>query len=131
MSILQLYVLPTGRTYLIDKTWLILDTTHAEFGHWTLVRSVKHAAEGSTEDERGESYKVFNERPLSEDIVRYCIQDVHFLPRLWAHYNGRLTPTWRRRVELGPIERVTQSQSANYRPHGRQKALAPTGWGTL
>jgi exonuclease 3'-5' domain-containing protein 1 len=32
--------------------------------------------------ERGGSYQVFNERPLSEEIRRYCVQDVHLLPRL-------------------------------------------------
>ena len=32
--------------------------------------------------ERGRSYEVFNARPLSEDILLYCIQDVHFMPKL-------------------------------------------------
>ncbi|KAJ6779705.1 hypothetical protein PWT90_07316 [Aphanocladium album] len=45
--------------------------------------------------ERGGSYKVFNHRPLSKEILQYCVQDVHFMPRLWAYYNGKMTPQWR------------------------------------
>jgi exonuclease 3'-5' domain-containing protein 1 len=30
----------------------------------------------------GGSYEVFNERPLREEIRRYCVQDVHLLPRM-------------------------------------------------
>lgn len=81
--------------------------------------------------ERGGSYRVFNERPLSNDILRYCIQDVHFLPRLWASYNFKLTPTWWSRVKEASTKRVTESRSASYVSHGKQKALAPTGWASL
>lgn len=76
----------------------------------------------------GGSYTVFNERPLSQEIVHYCIQDVDFLPRLWARYDGRLTPTWRQRVKTASQDRVSQSQSATYVGHGRHKTLAPAGW---
>ena len=88
--------------------------------------------------ERGGSYEVFNKRPLSKEIVRYCTQDVHFLPRLWASYERKLTlmcpsrscrcSPWWQRVKVASAERVTQSQSASYNPHGKQKALAPAGW---
>lgn len=81
--------------------------------------------------ERGGSYSVFNERPLSNEILRYCIQDVHFLPRLWAYYNCKLTPTWRSRVKEASTRRVTESQSASYVSHGKHKALAPAGWASL
>ncbi|KAL4934844.1 ribonuclease H-like domain-containing protein [Aspergillus oleicola] len=33
--------------------------------------------------ERGGSYEVFNTRPLAEEIIEYCVQDVRFLPKLW------------------------------------------------
>ncbi|KAH6714540.1 exonuclease [Leptodontidium sp. MPI-SDFR-AT-0119] len=41
--------------------------------------------------ERGGNYEVFNVRPLHEDVLSYCIQDVHFMPKLWRHYNSKLT----------------------------------------
>lgn len=78
--------------------------------------------------EYGGSYRVFNERPLSMDIIRYCIQDVHYMARLWANYNGKLTTDWRTRVNLASSERVKESHSANYKPHGMHKSLAPEGW---
>uniref|UniRef100_A0A8H7N072 3'-5' exonuclease domain-containing protein n=1 Tax=Bionectria ochroleuca TaxID=29856 RepID=A0A8H7N072_BIOOC len=81
--------------------------------------------------EHGGSYKVFNERPLPKEIVRYCIQDVHFLPRLWTFYNRKLTSKWWQRVKVASTERVAQSQSTSYVGHGRQKALAPAGWLSL
>lgn len=81
--------------------------------------------------ERGGSYAVFNERPLSKEIVQYCAQDVHFLPRLWEQYNRKLTPKWALRVMLAVDARVKESQSAGYVPHGRQKALAPPHWDSM
>lgn len=78
--------------------------------------------------ERGGSYQVFNHRPLSEDIVQYCIQDVHFMPRLWAHYDGNLSSEWRERVETASNERITLSQSQSYVSHGKHKALGPRNW---
>ncbi|KAH6656033.1 ribonuclease H-like domain-containing protein [Truncatella angustata] len=78
--------------------------------------------------ERGGSYKVFNERPISEAIKLYCVQDVKFLPRLWSHYNSLLTVQKREKVRLASSERVRESQSLDYQSHGRQKALIPKGW---
>jgi exonuclease 3'-5' domain-containing protein 1 len=78
--------------------------------------------------EHGGSYKVFNERPLSKEILHYCAQDVHFLPRLWEHYNRKLTPTWRQRVTKATKARVVESQSNSYVAHGKHKALAPPDW---
>jgi exonuclease 3'-5' domain-containing protein 1 len=78
--------------------------------------------------ERGGSYKVFNDRPLREEIREYCVQDVHFLPRLWDCYNRKLSQTWRKKVTEATMGRVDESQSSNYVPHGQHKALAPLGW---
>ena len=78
--------------------------------------------------ECGGSYSVFNDRPLSEEISRYCIQDVQFLPRLWRAYDRKLTPKWRQRVTEGSMDRVVESQSKTYMPHGKHKALGPASW---
>ncbi|EFX04585.1 3'-5' exonuclease [Grosmannia clavigera kw1407] len=60
---------------------------------------------------QGRRRHAFNERPLSEDVRRYCIQDVQFLPQLWEYYNSRLTRAWRKRVRRASGERVTLSQA--------------------
>jgi exonuclease 3'-5' domain-containing protein 1 len=75
--------------------------------------------------ERGGSYEVFNIRPLSNDIIMYCIQDVQFLPRLWQTYNSKLTWNWAIMVEEATKERVRSSKTDSYVPNGPHKALGP------
>lgn len=76
----------------------------------------------------GGSYKVFSQRPLSEEILRYCIQDVHYMPRLWAFYASKMTSKWWKKVESTSMERIRQSQSSRYVSRGKSKAGAPRGW---
>lgn len=78
--------------------------------------------------DRGGSYMIFNERPLSKDIIQYCVQDVELLPSLWIEYRRKLTPNWKIRVEAESMNRVRRSISPSYQPHGKTKAMAPTGW---
>lgn len=91
-------------------------------------RTVKEQGVKLFAPEHGGSYQVFNGRPLSKEITSYCVQDVQFLPRLWSYYNAKLTNVWEKRVLDGSKERVTLSQTAGYNGHGKQKALAPSGW---
>ncbi|RWA07056.1 hypothetical protein EKO27_g8046 [Xylaria grammica] len=79
--------------------------------------------------EKGGSYEVFNRRPLSEKIVIYCVQDVHYLPRLWDLYNGKLTATWKDKVRDETKDRVAQSQTSNFNAEGGGMTLPPVGWG--
>lgn len=37
--------------------------------------------------DRGGAYEVFNIRPMKQEIVDYCIQDVTFLPKLYDEYS--------------------------------------------
>jgi exonuclease 3'-5' domain-containing protein 1 len=78
--------------------------------------------------ERGGSYEVFNLRPLAQDIMQYCVQDVQFLPRLWQKYNRKLSPRWTAKVEAEVKNRVLISKSATYNGKGRHMALAPKDW---
>ena len=78
--------------------------------------------------EKGGRYEVFNERPLPDEIMAYCAQDVRILPRLWARYNSKLTDAWREKIVAESNSRVKQSQSPNYNGKGRHMALAPSGW---
>jgi exonuclease 3'-5' domain-containing protein 1 len=77
--------------------------------------------------ERGGRYEVFNDRPLPKEIIQYCVQDVQFLPRLWAHYQGRLSAHSVSKVRAATEERVLLSQSKHYNGHGKDKAMAPAG----
>lgn len=75
--------------------------------------------------EHGGSYDVFNCRPLSDEVRKYCMQDVQFLPLLWLHYSSKLTQNWRRKVEDATNDRIKLSQSANFNGKGRHMALGP------
>lgn len=99
--------------------------TSAENRVWTATKEkgMKHFL-----PDKGGRYEVFNERPLAEDLVQYCVQDVQFLPRLWAWYHSLLSPSWAGRVRAEEEARVLASQSVGYRGHGRHKALAPAEW---
>ncbi|KAK6852904.1 ribonuclease H-like protein [Apiospora arundinis] len=46
----------------------------------------------------GVSYVVFKKRPLSPEILAYCVSDVYYLPRLKEKYWNELSETWRGRV---------------------------------
>jgi exonuclease 3'-5' domain-containing protein 1 len=102
----------------------------------SLTASEKQAWEGVKEKgrnlfapERGGSYEVFNARPLSNDMLLYCIQDVQFMPKLWQHYNSKMTPGWAEKVHKATKERVDLSQTATFNGDGKHMARGPLGWG--
>jgi exonuclease 3'-5' domain-containing protein 1 len=69
------------------------------------------------------------ERPLAEEVRRYCVQDVEFLPRLWVDYALRLSPVWKRRVRKASRERVERSWTEEgFGGEGKDMELAPEGW---
>lgn len=75
--------------------------------------------------ERGGSYAVFEARPMAEELVRYCVQDVRYLPRLWAIYETRLASAWRGKVAIATMDRIVLSQSVGFNGKGRHMALGP------
>ncbi|KAL3147995.1 hypothetical protein ABBQ38_014291 [Trebouxia sp. C0009 RCD-2024] len=75
--------------------------------------------------ERGGAYEVFNIRPMKQEIVDYCIQDVTFLPKLYDEYSQGMTRAWEVRLSKEASNRVAVCQQSTYIPNGRQKALAP------
>ncbi|KAK4122761.1 hypothetical protein N657DRAFT_691238 [Parathielavia appendiculata] len=78
----------------------------------------------------GGRYEVFSERPLKEEIMRYCVQDVQFLPSMWAYYEPKLTPDWEERVRKAERDRVALSLAPEFFG-GKHMALAPEGWSSL
>ncbi|KAI1436675.1 ribonuclease H-like domain-containing protein [Xylaria sp. CBS 124048] len=74
---------------------------------------------------KGGSYKAFNIRPMNADLETYCVNDVVFLPVLRKEYLARLDHTWRFKVAREATNRVIESQSPGYDPHGASKSLGP------
>ena len=73
----------------------------------------------------GGSYQVFNLRPMLREIIEYCTQDVVYLPPLWRTYTQKISKNWMRKVDDETKERVRDSQTASYEPHGRHKTQSP------
>lgn len=77
--------------------------------------------------EKGGTYEVFLRRPLSKAMQRYCAEDVLKMPPLLCFYAARITATTylAHQVAEEALRRVRLSQSPNYNPHGKQKAVGP------
>ena len=91
-------------------------------GSWKLA---KEKGERLFKPEYGGSYEVFNQRPIPEEIVDYCVGDVQCLRELRDKFWGSRDLQWRDLVEEESRKRVAASQRSEYQPHGRDKALAP------
>jgi exonuclease 3'-5' domain-containing protein 1 len=72
----------------------------------------------------GGSYEIFNQRPIPDDIILYCVGDVQYLPTLWDRFQ-RNTNRWRDLVSEETRKRVAASQQPEYQPRGRDRTLAP------
>jgi len=79
----------------------------------------------------GGSYAVFNERPLSEIVQSYCIQDVLHLPGLWSLYSCKLSKKTWVSVRDATQARIEESQGSHFNGKGQHMALSPwLGWPT-
>ncbi|RYN16026.1 hypothetical protein AA0117_g13401 [Alternaria alternata] len=85
----------------------------------------KIAGEKLFKAEHGGSYEVFNKRPLPEDIIAYCAGDVQCLPELRNKFWGTRSQEWRDLVREETKRRVASTHMPDYRPYGKDKALAP------
>ena len=95
---------------------------HVEMSSWT---RAKQAGIRLFAPDRGVSYEVFNERPMSQAIIQYSIQDVKYLPQLYDAYAEDISPAWHAKLSREATRRVAVCQDATYQPNGRQKAIAP------
>ncbi|KAM0798930.1 ribonuclease H-like domain-containing protein, partial [Usnea florida] len=91
----------------------------------TAWKATKESGRSRFDSKLGGSYQVFNCRPILHDIIEYCTQDVVYLPRLWRAYTQKISKKWMRKVEDETRERVRESQTASYEPHGKHKTLSP------
>ncbi|KAM0817497.1 putative 3'-5' exonuclease domain-containing protein [Seiridium cardinale] len=74
--------------------------------------------------ENGGSYKIFEQRPVFDEIISYCVGDVQHLPKLWQRFKAG-TNRWRDMVNKETEKRVEASQKPEYQPHGPNRTLAP------
>lgn len=88
-------------------------------------KATKKKGQSRFAPEHGGSYEVFNSRPMPQDIIDYCTQDVVYLPVLWKVYTQKISPKWMREVQDKTNERLLASQEPSYEPHGRDKTLSP------
>ena len=75
--------------------------------------------------ELGGSYLIFNQRPIPDEIISYCVGDVQCLPKLWEKLWYITTYRWRDLVNEETKKRVVESQKPGYQPYGQIRALAP------
>ncbi|KAK8131597.1 hypothetical protein PG984_008035 [Apiospora sp. TS-2023a] len=73
----------------------------------------------------GGSFDVFNVRPLSPEIISYCVGDVYYLSRLRQRWWGVLSDEWKQKVIEETEARVVKSQQDNFRPHSPDKTRSP------
>ncbi|KAM0724106.1 hypothetical protein Q7P37_000286 [Cladosporium fusiforme] len=76
----------------------------------------------------GGGYDVFDERPLSTEIQKYCVQDVVHMPALRELYRSKLCDAWWRKIEVETAARVTLSQGRFFNGQGLHMAKAPASW---
>lgn len=75
--------------------------------------------------ENGGSFDVFNVRPLSPEIISYCVGDVYYLPRLKERHWNLLSDEWKRKVIEETEARVVESHQELYLPHSASKTRSP------
>lgn len=84
----------------------------------------KSKGEALWNPDKGGSFKVFTDRPLSKEIIQYCVGDVLCLPALYDKY--RLGVTGEDEfIAKESQKRVSQSQMSDYQPRSREKARSP------
>ncbi|KAK5711680.1 hypothetical protein LTR17_018261 [Elasticomyces elasticus] len=77
---------------------------------------------------RGGSYAVFDQRPMDQEVIDYCAQDVALMPHLRGVYCSKLCDAWWREIVSQTERRVEQSQEPGYNGQGRHMAMAPERW---
>lgn len=96
--------------------------TYAARTAWT---RVKDRGAALFDPSKGGTYEVFDARPLSQEIVDYCVQDVTYMPLLRDKYRSKISNAWQAKVDAESVERVKESQQYGYVPNGLHKAIPP------
>ncbi|KAK8073094.1 hypothetical protein PG996_006442 [Apiospora saccharicola] len=75
----------------------------------------KKAGHALFDPKSGGSYAVFEKRPLSPEILAYCVGDVFYLPRLREKHWDKLSKSSRKRVMRESKARVLESQQQDFK----------------
>lgn len=86
-------------------------------------KSAKERGARLFKPEHGGSYQVFEQRPIPNDIISYCVGDVQYLPVLRQKFRSQASLQDLVREETK--KRVEESQKLDYQPHGTSHALSP------
>lgn len=97
--------------------------SRSEKSEW---QAVKEAGAKLFAPEKGGRYEVFHERPISSEIIRYCVQDVLILPDLLKRYAGRMDDCIAAQVHSATLARVRLSQSPHFNGKGKQMVIGPS-----
>ncbi|PNS14386.1 hypothetical protein CAC42_6899 [Sphaceloma murrayae] len=102
----------------------------AEMGYEEKKRwhAVKENGKAMFDPARGGGYAVFDQRPLPEDMMSYCVQDVVFMPQLRRTYRQKLCDAWWKKIERETEARVELSRSPSFQGKGRHMACGPPSW---
>ena len=76
--------------------------------------------------EMGGAYEVFNERPLPQALIDYCVQDVTILPKLLLTYSSRLSNHLAVQIHTETLRRIETSQGPSSDGKGRHMAVGPS-----
>ena len=75
--------------------------------------------------EAGGRYEVFLERPMSQEIINYCEQDVMLMPQLLVRYGAKLNARVAARLQTIVDERIALSKTPTFVGKGKHMAIGP------
>lgn len=80
--------------------------------------------------ELGGDLRAWDERPLRNELVNYCLADVIYLPRLLEVYETKLNgkSEWRKKIELEVQARLKLAEDFAFDFSGKHLARAPADW---
>jgi len=128
-----------SRNFLCSLSTCIRDNAGLCPGHFAAWKASKEAGNALFDSEKGGNCAVFETRPLSTEIERYCVQDVLYMPLLWRVFEERIQEDcifeesiakikggagfWDIMAREAAVHRVNVSWEPWYRPSGSHKRM--------
>ncbi|CAE7079115.1 unnamed protein product [Rhizoctonia solani] len=81
--------------------------------------------------ELGGDLRAWDERPLRQELVNYCLADVIYLPQLLQVYESKLANKpleYRKRIEQEVQARLKLAEDFSFDSYGKHMARAPADW---
>ena len=107
-------------TCISGRVWMNMSQTE-----WHRCIELKRRGRYLFEPRWGGSYTVFSERPLKDEVMRYCVLDVCVLPATWNTYSKQMSSFWQQKVLRETTQRIADSQDPHFGGKGRHMAKAP------